>query len=162
MAQCSSLSLLSLPGEIRNQIFMDCIQHTSQIGFSNQVTTFGLGQDASFTRTNGKHISTNDIEINVLPRWSGQVKVRVVGIKSLPLLFVNRQISVEVTSLIDSMVSKVTIGPHGIQFANEDPNVRWDMAYQVLRNRPYLMKSIRTVEVTLPWLRADLFVLLRD
>lgn len=99
---------------------------------------------------------TNGTEVSVLPRWTGAARIETSGVGPLPLLFVNKQIYSEVFSLIDSRVTKVIIGPYSIQYGSEDPNLRWDLAYPLLRNRPHLLKHVKHVEVFLPWLRKDL------
>lgn len=76
----------------------------------------------------------------------------------LPLLLANKQIHDEVSSIIDSQVNEVAIGPYGLQYADEDPRVRWEHAYRLLRNRPHLIKNVKSVKVYLPWLRQDWYV----
>lgn len=94
----------------------------------------------------------------MLPGWSGPGKIKTSGLGPLPLLLVNKQIHDEVSSIIDAEVIELSIGPYGLQYADEDPNERWECAYRLLRNRPHLMKNVKTVKVYLPWLRQDWYI----
>jgi len=152
----SSSTLLTLPGEIRNHILQYCIELARYTPVSKIVSS----GDGMFHGSHRLHHVVkrrmHDFEVDVLPRWTGNAYIKTVGIKRLPLLFTNKQIYQELSSLVDSMVSTLTIGPYGVQFANEDPNVRWDMAYQLLERRPYLRQNVKKIKVFLPWLRHDM------
>jgi hypothetical protein len=76
--------------------------------------------------------------------------MRTDGIGPLPLLFVNKQIYKEVSSLVYSMLESVSIGGYLIQRPDEDPNVRWSVAYTLLRNQPSLLKYTKKVNIFMP------------
>lgn len=144
----SPLLLDVLPGEIRNHVYDICIRDAmSRAKRRSQKNIFGTTR---FSPPNSEGFT-----VTVLPQWNGNGSLRFEGIGSLPLLFVNKQIFDEVSSLLHSKVEEVTIGPYGIQYSNEDANIRWAYAYALLRRHPYLLKHTKNISVYLPWLRRD-------
>jgi len=151
-------ALFLLPGEIRNHIFEMCIAHSKNTSMKKH--KFVTQQNATqgrppYVRSGIISQLVKGVEVAVLPRWQGHAQITTLGLRNLPLLLVNKQIHSEICSLVDSLVSEVTIGPYGVQFSNEDPNVRWEMAYELLLRRPYLLKNVKHVKISLPWLRTD-------
>jgi hypothetical protein len=130
-----------LPGEIRNEIFELCIGNA----LNNAKTP-------RFQTEAGKKGFT----ITALPQWNGPGCMRTEGIGPLPLLFVNRQIHKELSSLVYSKVEEISIGGYFLQFRNEDPSPRWDVAYSLLKQHPDLQKFTKNVKIILPHTRDDL------
>lgn len=155
-------SFLTLPGEIRNQIIEECILDAVLRCPNKNKRTLRVEnppqsvQQFPYRRLRAFPERVPGIEVSVLPGWNGNSRIKTLGIGSLPLLLVSKQINSEVSSLVDCQVSVLSIGPYGVQYVNEDPNLRWDLTYPQLRNRPYLLKNVQKLEVFLPWLRRDL------
>jgi len=82
--------------------------------------------------------------------------MRMNDIGSIPLLFVNKQVYEELSSLIYSRVDSVCIGGYILQYRNEDPSARWNCAYSLVRKQPNLQKFTREVTIRLPSAREDL------
>ncbi|CZR63326.1 uncharacterized protein PAC_13223 [Phialocephala subalpina] len=122
-----------LPGEIRNQIIELCIK-----GALSNRTLPSLSSGSS------------GITISVLPKWSGPCCLKMNGIGALPLLFVNKQLYKEVQSFVDSMVDEVSIGGYILQYPNEDPNLRWALAYSLLDKRPNILSFVKNIKINLP------------
>jgi hypothetical protein len=148
-AKPASTLLEVLPGEIRNQIFELCI--SDALGRAK-----APAQRIIFGTTRFSNAPQKGFKISVLPQWCGVGSIRTEGIGSLPLLFVNKQTYNEVSSLVYSKVEEVSIGPYGLQYNDEDPNVRWAYAYALLKKRPHLQRLTKNVKIYLPWLRHDL------
>lgn len=121
-----------LPGEIRNLIIELCI----------------LGALKKPKSPSSKSKPTR-LTVSVLPKWSGPGCLRMDGISALPLLFVNKQLHNEVLSYVDAMVDELSIGGYILQYPNEDPRIRWQLVYSLLKNRPSLQFA-RSIRVTLP------------
>jgi hypothetical protein len=79
------------------------------------------------------------------------------GIGPLPLLFVNKKTYYELSSLVYAMISHVSIGGYIIQYRDEDPNVRWNVAHSLIQKRPNIAAFVKNVKVSLPYVRNDLF-----
>ncbi|KUJ07061.1 uncharacterized protein LY89DRAFT_743386 [Mollisia scopiformis] len=122
-----------LPGEIRNQIIELCILGT-------------LKSPRSPTSQSKK----SGITVSILPRWNGPGNLRMSGIGTLPLLFVNKQLHDEVLSFVDSLVEELSIGGYILQYPNEDPRLRWNLVYSLLANRPTLQRFAPSIKVSLP------------
>jgi hypothetical protein len=133
----ASVRLETLPAEIRNQIFKICIYNA--MNTRKQIP--GLPPRPSKPSSFG---------VSVFPRWSGPGLMRTDGIGPLPLLFVNKQIYTEVSSLVYSMLDSVSIGGYLIQRPDEDPNIRWEVAYSLLRKQPSLLKYTKKVKIFMP------------
>lgn len=152
-----------LPGEIRNQIFELCIADAMSKSRrpNEQNTQSGIRilppQRFNFISSHAIPRVLSGLQVSVLPGWTGPGRIKTLGIGPLPLLFVNKQIHDEVSSLVDSKVEEVIIGPYGLQYADEDPNVRWELAYAYLKNRPHLRKHAKNIKVFLPWLQRHLY-----
>jgi hypothetical protein len=133
--------LKRLPGEIRNQIFEICIQEAMRSRKAR--ISQRLQQILSPSKT-------TYLNVAVSPRWHGPGVMRVNGIGPLPLLFVNKQIYQEISSLVFSKLETVSIGGYLIQRPHEDPNIRWAVAYSLLNRQPSLLKFTRKIEIHLP------------
>jgi hypothetical protein len=79
------------------------------------------------------------------------------GIGLLPLLFVNKKTYYELSSLVYARISQASIGGYIIQYRDEDPNVRWKVAYSLIQQRPNILAYVKNVKVSLPYVRNDLF-----
>ena len=141
LPKASTYSLDHLPGEIRNQIFDLCIVDAVKASKVNE--TLQGGEET--------------LTISVLPRWQGPGRLRMNGIGPLPLLFVNKRTHNELSSLVYAMVSQVSIGGYIIQYRDEDPNVRWNVAHSLIQQRPNILAYVKNVKVSLPYVRNDLF-----
>ena len=130
-SKASSYSLDHLPGEIRNQIFELCMNDAIRAS------------------------KANDLTISVIPRWQGPGEFRMNGIGPLPLLFVNKKTYNELSSLVYATISEVSIGGYIIQYPDEDPNVRWNVAYSLIKQRPNILAYVKKVKVSLPYVRND-------
>jgi len=75
----------------------------------------------------------------------------------LPLLFTNKQIYNEISTLIYSRIDNITIGGYIMQYPAEDLTSLWDNLYTALEILPGLLKYTKTVTVKLPSVREDLF-----
>lgn len=122
-----------LPGEVRNQIIELCILGALKSGNS----------PSSPSRSSG-------ITVSVLPQWKGPGCLKMNGIGALPLLFVNKQLHEEVQTLVDAMVDEVSIGGYILQYPNEDPNLRWKLAYPILNKRSTILAFAKNVRINLP------------
>jgi hypothetical protein len=138
--KASSYSLDYLPGEIRNQIFDLCIIDAVKVSKVNEI----VREEEALT-------------ISVLPRWQGPGRFRMNGIGPLPLLFVNKKTHSELSSLVYSMISQVSIGGYIMQYRDEDPNIRWNVAHSLIQQRPNIPAYVKRVKVSLPYVRNDLF-----
>lgn len=76
--------------------------------------------------------------------------MRTEGIGPLPLLFANKKICKEVTSLVYSKLDNVSIGGYLVRHPDEDANVRWSVAYSLLSRQPSLLKYTRKVKIFMP------------
>ena len=141
LPKASTYSLDHLPGEIRNQIFDLCIIDAVKASKVNEIVQGG----------------EETLTISVLPRWQGPGRLRMNGIGPLPLLFVNKRTHNELSSLVYAMVSQVSIGGYIIQYRDEDPNVRWNVAHSLIQQRPNILAYVKNVKVSLPYVRNDLF-----
>jgi hypothetical protein len=138
--------LLNLPGEIRNQIYRQCILEALKKPKSSRSAS-----------SPGSPITEPTLKVSVLPRWTGPGHFRLEGIGKLPILFVNKQMHKEIHSLVYSMIGSLSIGGYILQFPSEDPSGRWERAYTLIRQRPDLQAFVKQVTVTLPTVRDDLF-----
>jgi len=129
--------LETLPGEIRNHIFEICIYNAIKTPKEVRGWPHRSPKPSSFT-------------LSVFPRWSGPGVMHTNGIGPLPLLFVNKQIYKEVSSLVYSMLDSVSIGGYLIQRPDEDPNIRWSVAYSILKKQPSLLKYTKKVTIHMP------------
>lgn len=134
--------LTSLPGEIRNLIFECCIADALD---SPKAKRSRQGANA-----------TNGFTIDALPQWRGPSRIKMNGIGSLPLIFVNKIIFNELSLVLYSKVSELTLGGYMVQFRGEDPSLRWKQIYPLLENRPGLQHFANNVKVTLPCVRTDM------
>ncbi len=136
----SSALLEKLPGEIRNLIFQFCISNSLR-GKTSRI----------------KSKASNAFIIHVQPKWQGRSKMCLDGLGRLPLLFTNKQIYNELSTLIYSSACQVFIGGYILQHPDEDPSFRWSCAFLRLEEHPIIQKFTRSVKITLPHIRNDLF-----
>jgi hypothetical protein len=142
--------LVKLPGEIRNKIYELCIlsalkeTNKSRPIFNSHTTIVPAGP-------------LSGLQYVALPRWSGPGLLRLEGIGALPCLFTNKQIYREISSLLHSMVQNVSIGGYVLQCPGEDPSVRWECAYSLMRNRADILQFVKRVTVMLPCIREGVF-----
>lgn len=164
--------LTSLPGEIRNQVFEYCIQDA--VSRARKKKRQGSGQNTSSQLTSTEEYYLG-FTIDALPSWTGQSRILMNGIGALPLLFTNKQIHQELSSLLYSSAhcSSLSLGGYILQFRNEDPTPRYQALYERLRTRLipnllllqspssssycYSSSSITTIHIALPSTREDLF-----
>lgn len=144
-------SLEGFPGEILDQIFEICIQEAIDSHKSRQARRIPSQRAPSEIRS---------FSVSVFPRWNGPGVMRTDGINPLPLLFVNKQIYEEVTSLVYSKLENVTFGGYPVQRPDEDPNIRWAVAYSLMSHHPTLLQFTGKVKVHLPTVSEDCIRLL--
>ena len=130
----------TLPGEIRNQIFEYYIQ-----------TALRPTKPASRSTKSPSRC----LELSILPRWHGPVRVCMHGIDPLPLMFVNKRTLHELASVVYSRVEVLRIGGYILQSPKDDPTLRWNLIHPLLRN-PYISRLMRSVKITLPTIRDDI------
>ena len=94
------------------------------------------------------------MDLSILPRWQGPVRVRVNGIGPLGLLFVNKRIHGELLSTIYSQSGTIQLGGYILQHP-DDSLSRWKLIYPLLTH-PYMLRYMTTVKIKLPTIRADL------
>lgn len=142
-----SFNLLeSFPGEIRNQIFEICIQDAIESEKARQ--------------TSSSRAKVPSFKVSVFPRWHGPGVMRTNGIGPLPLLFANKQIYGELSSLAFSRLDIVSIGGYQVQRQDEDPNIRWAVGYSLLNRQPSILKFSKKVKIELPRVSYDISALL--
>lgn len=145
--------LQSFPGEIRNQIFQYCIQDAIESAKTRRTDHLRL-QAMTYQSSTSKVPSFN---VSVFPRWHGPGVMCTNGIGPLPLLFANKQIYGEVSSLVFSQVDSVSIGGYMVQRQDEDPNIRWAVGYSLLNRRPSLLFS-KKFKIRLPRVSYSIYV----
>jgi hypothetical protein len=124
-------SIERLPGEIRNQIFELCLQSVLRLSSKLRAT-----------------------ELSILPRWHGPVRARMTGIGPMGLLFVNKCIYEELSSIIYSQIDTLRIGGYILQHP-EDQLLQWELLYPALMS-PYTVRYMKNVKVKLPSTRDDI------
>lgn len=130
-AESSNAKLLEkLPGELRNYIFEFCIRDA----FTSAQSKKGITQSQP-------SLERSPLSISVLPRWSGSGQLRVTGVGPLPILFLNKKLHGEVSSLVYSTVNEVSIGGYILQYPQEDPTTRWRIAYDLLEKVPHILSK---------------------
>lgn len=77
------------------------------------------------------------------------------GIGYLPVLFVNKQIYNEVSTLLYWQAESLTLGGYTLQYRDENPGGRWRAMFSALERRPGLLTSVREVTIKLPSTRED-------
>jgi hypothetical protein len=117
-----------LPGELRNYIFKFCIHDAFTSASSKKVIT-----------KSQQKVETLPLNITVLPRWTGPGQLRITGAGPLPILFLNKKLHDEVSSLVYSRVNEVSIGGYVLQYPQEDPTGRWKIAYDLLEKVPHIL-----------------------
>ena len=125
--------LTTLPGELRNQIFTLCINRALNHHLYHPLTL------ASSPFTTSVYSPTAK---------TGHLKLSNIG--PLPLLFTNKQIFAEVSSLLYGRVEHVSIDEQVGVWLDDDASSRWEFAYSLLQGRADLMKVVKSVEITLP------------
>jgi len=125
--------LTTLPGELRNQIFTLCINRALNHHLFHPLKT------ASSPFTTSVYSPTAK---------TGHLKFS--NIEPLPLLFTNKQIFAEVSSLLYSRVEHVSIDEQVAVWLDDDASSRWEFAYSLLEGRAHVMKVAKSVEIALP------------
>jgi hypothetical protein len=140
--QKSQFSLFDqLPGEIRNQIFEYCVQNASK--------------PIKGARWLTNQTQTKDRELSIQPRWNGPVRIRMSGIGSLPLIWVNKRTNYELASLVYSKVESVRIGGYILRHPNENPTLIFNQINATLMN-PHIRQFAQNIKLKLPSTREDL------
>lgn len=93
------------------------------------------------------------MELSILPRWHGSVRIRMAGIGPVGLLFVNKRIHDELLSIIYSQVGTLRIGGYILQHP-DDPLLRWELIHPFLTN-PYMLQYMTNIKLKLPSTRDD-------
>lgn len=136
------LHLLNLPGEIRNQIYELCTQHSLD-------SLEGLIPRAAYRKWG--------LMVYVVPRWQGAARLTVEGMGSIRLLFVCKQIYEELSSFLISKTGRLCLGGYILQNLYENPTVRWQLIYDILAKRPAIQKFAKHVLVRLPSTHPELY-----
>lgn len=140
----SPFHFMALPGEIRNKIFDYYIMGALKSSKSQP-------RSSSAISPKSRHVAAA-----IFPRWNGPVLMRVEGLAALPLLFANKQVYSELSFLVFSKLDRVSIGGYPLQYPDENPDIRWKLAYSHLEKQPGLLKFTRNVTVSMPCMREDL------